>query len=95
MYNPAHPGEILRETVLVELGLTVNEVASKLGVSRVTLSRVLNKRAGMSANLALRLEAAGISTAETWLSIQSAYDLAQLRNSSAKQPTVQKLVACA
>lgn len=76
MSNPVHPGEILREDVLAELNLTVGEAARRLGVSRVTLSRVLHGHAGVSPNLAVRLEAAGVSTARAWLAMQTAYDLA-------------------
>jgi addiction module HigA family antidote len=76
MMNPPHPGEVLREDVLVEIGLTVSEAAAHLGVSRVSLSRVLNGHAGISPTLALRLEAAGVSTARAWLAMQTAHDLA-------------------
>jgi addiction module HigA family antidote len=73
---PTHPGAILREDVLPELGLTVTAVAEHLGVSRVTLSRVLHEHAAISPNLALRLEAAGLSSARAWIAMQSAHDLA-------------------
>ncbi|MCL2482488.1 MAG: HigA family addiction module antitoxin [Propionibacteriaceae bacterium] len=79
MKTPVHPGEILREDVLAELGLSVTEAASRLGVSRVTLSRVLNGRAGISPSLAIRLERAGVGTARAWLAMQSAFDLAAER----------------
>lgn len=77
MKNPPHPGELLREDVLVPLGLGVNDAAERLGVSRTTLSRVLNGHAGISADLAIRLEAAGASTARFWVSLQAQYELAQ------------------
>lgn len=79
MKNPVHPGEILREDVLEELGLPVGEAASRLGVSRVTLSRVLHGHARISPNLAVRLEQAGVGTARAWLAMQSAHDLAAER----------------
>ena len=63
MKNPVHPGEVLREDVLADLGLGVREAASRLGVSRVTLSRVLHGHARVSPNLAVRLEQAGVGTA--------------------------------
>lgn len=91
MNNPVHPGEILREDVVAELDLTVGEVASRLGVSRVTLSRVLHCHARVSPNLAVRLEEAGVGTAKAWLELQSAYDLAQER--AAGRPKVVRLVA--
>ena len=83
MFNPPHPGEILREDVLPEMGLTVTEAASQIGVSRVTLSRVLNGHAAISPDMALRLEAwLGVENggrAETWLIQQLAYDLWKAR----------------
>lgn len=92
MKNPVHPGEILREDVLVDLGLSVTDAADMLGVSRVTLSRVLHGHAGISPNLAVRLEAAGVGTARAWLAMQSAHDLAVERASGIpevrKFPTV-------
>jgi len=87
MFNPPHPGEILREDVLPEMGLTVTEAASQIGVSRVTLSRVLNGHAAISPEMALRLEAwLGVENggrAETWLTQQLAYDLWKARQKSA------------
>ena len=79
MRNPVHTGEVLREEVLGDLGLGVGEAASRLGVSRVTLSRVLHGHARVSPNLAVRLEQAGVGTARAWLAMQSAYDLAAER----------------
>lgn len=76
MHNPAHPGEVLADTVLREDGgLTVTEFAKRLGVSRVALSRVVNGRAAVSAELAIRLAAALGGSAESWLNMQLAYDL--------------------
>lgn len=77
MKNPPHPGEIIGEDVLGELGLTVAEAAARLGVSRVTLSRVIHGHAGVSPNLAVRLERAGVGTARVWLAMQTNYDLAR------------------
>lgn len=79
MMDPVHPGEILREDVLADLGLSVGEAASRLGISRVTLSRVLHGHARISPNLAVRLEQAGVGTARAWLAMQSAHDLATER----------------
>lgn len=79
MHSPVHPGEILAEDVLAELGLTVTHAAERLGISRVTLSRVLHGHSGISPNLALRLEQAGVGTARAWLALQTAYDLAAER----------------
>lgn len=89
MMSPVHPGEILREDVLADLGLGVGEAASRLGVSRVTLSRVLHAHARISPNLAVRLEGAGVGTARAWLAMQSAFDLATER--AAGIPQVRRL----
>jgi antitoxin HigA-1 len=82
MHSPPHPGLVLREDVLPELKLTVTEAASQLGVSRVALSRVINGRAAISADLALRLAKWLGGRADTWLQAQLQYDLwnAQQRN---------------
>lgn len=76
MNNPVHPGEILREDVLTDLGLTLGEAASRLGISRASLGRVWHGRARVSPNLAVRLEEAGVGTARARLAMQSAHDLA-------------------
>lgn len=89
MKRPAHPGAILREDVLGELGLSVAEAAERLGISRVTLSRVIHEHARVSPNLALRLEAAGVGTARGWLMMQTARDLADER--AAGVPKVTRL----
>jgi len=89
MKSPPHPGELLREDVLKPLGLSVREAAERLRVSRVTLSRVLNGHAGISADLAIRLERAGVSTARFWVTLQANYDLAQAFGH--EQPAVQPL----
>ena len=74
MYNPAHPGLVLREY----LGeLTVTEAAARLGVTRAALSRILNGSAGISADMALRLRDALGTSAEMWINMQSTYDLWQ------------------
>lgn len=76
MHNPPHPGEILADTVLRDDGgLSITEFAKRLGVSRVALSRVINGRAAVSAELAIRLAAALGGSAESWLNMQVAYDL--------------------
>jgi len=86
MKNPTHPGEVLREDVIAALDLTVKEAAERLGMSRTALSRVLHCHAAVSPDLALRLEQAGVSTADTWLTLQLNYDLAQARQRP--QPTL-------
>ena len=77
MKNPPHPGELIREEVINELGLSITETAKRLAMSRVAFSRVLNGKAAISPDLAIRLERAGVSTARAWLAMQVNYDLAQ------------------
>jgi antitoxin HigA-1 len=75
MYNPPHPGEIIKELCLEPLGLTVTRAAEALGVSRKTLSAILNARAGISPEMAIRLSMAFDTSAESWLNQQVQYDL--------------------
>ncbi|WP_273721558.1 MULTISPECIES: HigA family addiction module antitoxin [unclassified Bartonella] len=89
MKNPPHPGELLYEDVIKELGLSVNEAAERLGMSRVAFSRVLNGKAAISADLAIRLEMAGVGTARAWLAMQTNYDLSKALKR--KQPKVYPL----
>ena len=77
MRNPPHPGEVLRELCLEPLGLTVTQAAEALGVSRKTLSSILNGRAGISPEMAVRLSIALGTTAASWLQQQMQYDLAR------------------
>lgn len=70
MRSPLHPDELLLTDVIAELGLSETKTAKRLGMSRVALSRVLNGRAAVSPDLALRLEMAGVSSARAWLAIQ-------------------------
>lgn len=75
MHNPPHPGEILKELCMEPLGLTVTDTAKALGVSRKTLSSVINGRSGISPEMAVRLSIAFDTSAESWLSQQLQYDL--------------------
>lgn len=77
MHNPPHPGEIIRELCLEPLGVSVTEAAESLGVSRKTLSAILNGRAGISPEMAIRLSIAFDTSPESWLHQQSQYDLWQ------------------
>ena len=77
MIEPPHPGRSVRENCLEPLGLSVTEAARVLGVARHTLSRVLNGHAGISPEMAIRLEKVGWSNAEFWLRRQTTYDLVQ------------------
>jgi antitoxin HigA-1 len=89
MFNPPHPGLVLRE--YFPEGMQITEAAQRLGVSRVALSRVINQRAGISAEMALRLEAALNTSASMWVGMQADYDLWQARQKPA--PIVERLAA--
>jgi addiction module HigA family antidote len=75
MSNPPHPGEVIKELCLETLGISVTAAAKGLGVSRKTLSALLNGRAGVSPEMAIRLSIAFDTSAESWLNQQSQYDL--------------------
>jgi addiction module HigA family antidote len=75
MHNPPHPGEVLKALCLDPLNLSVTQAARSLGVSRKTLSAILNGRAGISPEMAVRLSIAFDTTAESWLNQQLQYDL--------------------
>jgi addiction module HigA family antidote len=87
MYNPAHPGEILKELVIEPTGVTITDVSEHLNVSRKTLSKVLNGRGAITPEMALRLELAFKNpSADHWLRLQNAYDLWEARK---KKSTLQ------
>ena len=92
MQNPPHPGEIVRWECLEPLGLTVTKAAKGLGVTRQALSDLVNGKAGVSVEMSLRLSQAFGSTPETWLGMQTAYDLWQARE-RAKQIKVERFGA--
>jgi addiction module HigA family antidote len=92
MHNPPHPGEVLWELCLEPLGLSVTDVAKALGVSRKTLSAILNGRTGISPEMAVRLSIALDTTAESWLNQQAQYDLWQVEQKR-KRLKVDRLVA--
>ena len=77
MHNPPHPGEVLRELCIEPMGLSITEAAEALGVSRKTLSAILNGRAGISPEMAVRLSLAFGTSAESWLHQQAQYDLCE------------------
>lgn len=89
IHTHPHPGEILKETVFEPLHLSVTDAAERLSMSRVALSRVLNGKAGISPDLALRLETAGVSTAQFWINLQANYELWQAMQR--EQPPVRPL----
>lgn len=75
MFNPVHPGEIIRELCIEPLGLTVTEAAKGLGVTRKTLSELLNGHSRISPEMAIRLSIAFRTSAESWINQQAKYDL--------------------
>jgi antitoxin HigA-1 len=79
MKNPVHPGQIVRRDCLEELELSVTQGARALGVTRQALNNIVNGKSGISPEMAIRLSKAFGSTPETWLAMQSAYDLAEAR----------------
>ncbi|HMB77472.1 MAG TPA: HigA family addiction module antitoxin [Kiloniellaceae bacterium] len=92
MHNPPHPGEVLRELCLEPLGITVTDAAKALGVSRKTLSTIINGRGGISPEMAVRLSVAFNTTAESWLNQQTQYDLWHAEKAR-KKLRVQKISA--
>lgn len=79
MKNPPHPGRIVRQDCIDAMGLAVTQAAELLCVTRQTLSNLVNEKSGISAEMAIRLEKLGWSTAAHWMRLQAAYDLAQAR----------------
>lgn len=80
MKYPPHPGKHVRMTCLEPLDLTVTAAAKALGVSRQALNNLVNEKAGISAEMAIRLEKMGWGTADGWMRLQMNYDLSQARN---------------
>jgi addiction module HigA family antidote len=91
MHNPPHPGEALREDVLPELKLSVTALAKHIGYSRGQLSTFINCRSALTADLAWRLELAGVGKASMWLARQAAYDLWQVQHK--EMPEITRLDA--
>ena len=83
MLNPPHLGELIRES-MEEVGWSVTETSARLGCERGTLSRLLNGKAGVSANMAIALEGIGWGTADHWMRMQASYELAQVRKERSK-----------
>jgi len=77
MHNPPHPGLVIKELCLDPLGVTVTDAAKALGVSRKTLSSIVNGKAGISPEMAVRLSIAFNTSSESWMNQQSQYDLWQ------------------
>lgn len=84
MHNPPHPGEVIRELCLAPLGITVTQAAKALGVTRKSLSELVNGKSGISPEMALRLSIAFNTTPESWLAQQMQYDLWKVRRKHKK-----------
>lgn len=93
MKNPPHPGRIVRMECIEPLGLTVTAAAEALGVTRQTLNNLVNEKAGISPEMAIRLSKAFGSTPETWLRLQMAYDLAQIKPGAIHVKAVRRIDA--
>ena len=83
MYNPPHPGEVIRELCLQPLGISVTDAAKGLGVTRKALSELLNGKSGVSPSMAMRLAIAFDTSPESWLNMQQQYDLYRARKNPA------------
>ncbi|MDP1592788.1 MAG: HigA family addiction module antitoxin [Gallionella sp.] len=92
MFNPPHPGEVLKDGVMVD-GVTVTGLAKQLGVTRVALSRVLNAHAGISADMALKLARVFGGSAESWLYMQANYDLWQAERRAVQRDELDHVAA--
>jgi addiction module HigA family antidote len=84
MHNPPHPGEVIKKLCIEPLGLSITETAEALGVSRKTLSELINGHIGISPEMAIRLSIAFNTTPESWLIQQMQYDLWEMRQESKK-----------
>ena len=84
MKNPPHPGRIVRQECIEPLGLTITEAAERLGVTRQTLNNLVNEKAGISPEMAIRLSKAFGSSPEVWLGMQMEYDLVQAEKNAGR-----------
>lgn len=92
MHNPPHPGEILKELYIEPLNLTIAEVAKGIGVTRKSLSEVINGKYGISTEMAIRLAKAFSTTPESWLNLQQQYDIWKTRTKH-KLPRIKVFVS--
>ena len=79
IHGPLHPGVIIRDVLIVQAGLSISEAAVRLGVTRTTLSRLLNQHAGVSPEMALRLSKLLNTSIDMWVNLQSQYDIWQVK----------------
>ena len=89
--KPSHPGDILRRMYMAPLNLTVTSLAQSLGVSRKTVSKIVNERGAITADMALRLSRAFDTTPELWLNLQQKFDLSRATEESLEWKSVEKI----
>ena len=89
--QPTHPGQIIKEDYLSPLSISIKDMASTLGISRKTLSKIINERGSITPEMALRLSRAFETTPDLWLNLQKNYDLWQAEHSSNSWKTVKPL----
>lgn len=75
MYNPPHPGEVVKRTLIESTGLSITEAAQKLGIGRVSLSKIIHGKSGISPEMAVRLSIVLNTSSEMWMNMQAMYDL--------------------
>ena len=92
--RPVHPGEILRDDILPAMGVTVGKFADMLKVSRVTASRLVNEKQGVSPEMALRLSALFGNSAQFWLNLQNAFDLKTLQLDKELSDNIAAILPC-
>jgi antitoxin HigA-1 len=93
LHNPPHPGEVVREFCIKPLGITITDAAKALGISRKTLSELLNGHVGITTEMAIRLSIAFDTTPESWLTQQMQYDLSQAEKKRDKLKVARLLAA--
>ena len=91
MYNPPHPGEILKEDYLLPLRITQKDFAEHISVARKTISAIVNERSGISPDMAIRFAQAFDTTPEFWLNLQASYDLWHVKSSSKDLKRIKKI----
>lgn len=91
MYDPPHPGEILKEDYLIPLRITQKEFAEHIGVTRKTISAIVNERSSISPDMAVRFARAFETTPEFWLNLQTSYDLWYIESTSKKLKKIKKI----
>lgn len=95
IHEPLHPGVIIKDLLIDGAGLTVSDAAHRLGVTRTTLSRLLNQHAGLSSEMALRLSILLNTSVDMWINLQSQYDIWNVKQYAKKVSNIVPLDKCA